>query len=187
MTTMRTAMLDLPEGNAMRAPGEAPGMMALEIAIDEMAEKLGSDPIAFRIFNDTDDPIPAGGLLSTGADVSRFYRMLLSGGQFDGKRILAADTVKEMTRVQTGDLKAGFTPGTGWGLGIGVVREPEDVTAMLSPGSFGHGGAFGTQSWADPKRDLFVILLIQRTGLKNSDASAMRKELQQLAVDAIKE
>jgi xanthine dehydrogenase YagR molybdenum-binding subunit len=53
MTAMRLAVLDLPEGNAMRAPGEAPGMMALEIAIDEMAEKLGLDPIAFRIKNDT--------------------------------------------------------------------------------------------------------------------------------------
>ncbi|HEX4408660.1 MAG TPA: aldehyde oxidoreductase molybdenum-binding subunit PaoC [Xanthobacteraceae bacterium] len=53
MTAMRLAMLDLPEGNAMRAPGEAPGMMALEIAIDEMAEKLKLDPIAFRILNDT--------------------------------------------------------------------------------------------------------------------------------------
>jgi xanthine dehydrogenase YagR molybdenum-binding subunit len=53
MTTMRLAMLDLPEGNAMRAPGEAPGMMALEIAIDEMAEKLELDPIEFRIRNDT--------------------------------------------------------------------------------------------------------------------------------------
>jgi len=58
----RLAVLDLPEGNAMRAPGEAPGMMALEIAIDEMAEKLGLDPVEFRIINDTqvvpDDPSP---------------------------------------------------------------------------------------------------------------------------------
>src|SRR5205814_4309221 len=53
LTGTRLAMLDLPEGNAMRAPGEAPGMMALEIAIDEIAEKLGIDPIAFRIKNDT--------------------------------------------------------------------------------------------------------------------------------------
>ena len=53
MTAMRLAVLDLPEGNAMRAPGEAPGLMALEIAIDEMAEKLGIDPVAFRILNDT--------------------------------------------------------------------------------------------------------------------------------------
>ena len=53
MTAMKLATLDLPEGNAMRAPGEAPGLMALEIAMDEMAEKLGMDPVAFRIANDT--------------------------------------------------------------------------------------------------------------------------------------
>jgi xanthine dehydrogenase YagR molybdenum-binding subunit len=53
LTAMRLAVLDLPEGNAMRAPGEAPGMMVLEMAIDEMAEKLGIDPIEFRIKNDT--------------------------------------------------------------------------------------------------------------------------------------
>jgi xanthine dehydrogenase YagR molybdenum-binding subunit len=53
MTALRLAVLDLPEGNAMRAPGEAPGLMALEIAMDEMAEKLKIDPVAFRILNDT--------------------------------------------------------------------------------------------------------------------------------------
>jgi xanthine dehydrogenase YagR molybdenum-binding subunit len=53
MTKTRLAVLDLPEGNAMRAPGEAPGLMALEIAIDEMAEKLQMDPVRFRILNDT--------------------------------------------------------------------------------------------------------------------------------------
>jgi xanthine dehydrogenase YagR molybdenum-binding subunit len=53
MTAMRLAVLDLPEGNAMRAPGEAPGLMALEVAIDEMAEKLGLDPIEFRVLSDT--------------------------------------------------------------------------------------------------------------------------------------
>ncbi|MDB6170986.1 MAG: xanthine dehydrogenase family protein molybdopterin-binding subunit [Chthoniobacteraceae bacterium] len=53
MTRLRLATLDLPEGSAMRAPGEAPGMMALEVAMDEMAEKLGLDPIEFRIINDT--------------------------------------------------------------------------------------------------------------------------------------
>ena len=53
MTAMRLAVLDLPEGNAMRAPGEAPGLMALEVAMDEMAEKLGIDPIHFRVINDT--------------------------------------------------------------------------------------------------------------------------------------
>ena len=61
MTAMRLAVLDLPEGNAMRAPGEAPGLMALEIAMDEMAEKLGLDPIRFRALNDTQvDPARPG-------------------------------------------------------------------------------------------------------------------------------
>ena len=53
MTRLQLAVLDLAEGNAMRAPGEAAGMMTLEIAMDEMAEKLGMDPVAFRILNDT--------------------------------------------------------------------------------------------------------------------------------------
>jgi xanthine dehydrogenase YagR molybdenum-binding subunit len=53
LTRQRLAELDLPEGNSMRAPGEAPGLMALEIAMDEMAAKLGLDPVEFRIRNDT--------------------------------------------------------------------------------------------------------------------------------------
>ena len=53
LTAMKLAHLDLPEGNAMRAPGEAPGLMVLEAAMDEMAEKLGLDPVEFRVRNDT--------------------------------------------------------------------------------------------------------------------------------------
>ncbi|MFK3890015.1 aldehyde oxidoreductase molybdenum-binding subunit PaoC [Sphingomonas sp. NPDC079357] len=53
LTETHLAVLDLPEANAMRAPGEAPGLMALEVAMDEMAEKLGMDPVRFRIVNDT--------------------------------------------------------------------------------------------------------------------------------------
>jgi len=52
-TSMQLAVLDLPEGNAMRAPGEAPGLMVLEMAMDEMAEALGIDPVDFRVLNDT--------------------------------------------------------------------------------------------------------------------------------------
>ncbi|CAE1136346.1 aldehyde oxidoreductase molybdenum-binding subunit PaoC [Xanthomonas euroxanthea] len=53
MTATRLAQLDLPEGSSMRAPGEAPGMMALEAAMDELAVKLGMDPVELRIRNDT--------------------------------------------------------------------------------------------------------------------------------------
>jgi CubicO group peptidase (beta-lactamase class C family) len=130
-------------------------------------------------------PVPAGGLFSTGHDLARLYRMLLNRGQLDGARILKPASVAEMTTLQTGDLDCGFVPGMGFGLGLGVVKEPKGVTEHLSPGSFGHGGAFGTQGWIDPKKDLFVILLIQRWGLPNADASRMRLDLQALAARAI--
>jgi CubicO group peptidase (beta-lactamase class C family) len=131
-------------------------------------------------------PIPAGGLCSTGPDIARFYRMMLNGGTLDGRRILSPESVKTMTTLQTGEIVCGFTSGMGFGLGFAVVRQPQGVTAMLSPGAFGHGGAFGTQSWADPKQDLILIMLIQRTGLPNGDASTMRQEFQKIAVGALK-
>jgi CubicO group peptidase (beta-lactamase class C family) len=131
-------------------------------------------------------PIPAGGLVSSGADLARLYRMMLNKGELDGKRILSEKAVAEMTRVQTGDIKTGFVDGMGFGYGWAVVREPKGVTEMLSAGTFGHGGAFGTQGWIDPANDVFVVLLIQRTGLQNGDASPMRKALQELAVEAVK-
>ena len=95
-------------------------------------------------------PAPNGGLFSTAPDYARFCQMVLHGGELDGKRYLKPETVKLMTTIQTGDLKTGFTDGNGWGLGWCVVREPQGVTAMLSPGTFGHGGAYGTQAWIDP-------------------------------------
>jgi CubicO group peptidase (beta-lactamase class C family)/glyoxylase-like metal-dependent hydrolase (beta-lactamase superfamily II) len=89
-------------------------------------------------------PAPNGGLFSTAADYARFCQMVLRGGELDGKRYLKPETVKLMTTIQTAGLKTGFTPGNGWGLVWCVVREPQGVTAMLSPGTFGHGGAYGT-------------------------------------------
>ncbi|MGB3739802.1 MAG: aldehyde oxidoreductase molybdenum-binding subunit PaoC [Pontixanthobacter sp.] len=53
IATSYLTTLDLPEGNAMRAPGEAPGHMAIEVAMDELAEKLDMDPVELRIMNDT--------------------------------------------------------------------------------------------------------------------------------------
>lgn len=131
-------------------------------------------------------PIPAGGLFSTAADLARLYQMMLGRGRLGTNRILSEERVAMMTRVQTGDLPAAFTPGMGFGFGWAVVVKPTGVTEMLSPGSYGHGGAFGTQGWIDPHKDLFVVLLIQRAGLPNADASPMRQALQSLAVAALK-
>jgi CubicO group peptidase (beta-lactamase class C family) len=130
-------------------------------------------------------PIPAGGLYSTAGDLAKLYQMMLCRGIAGGKPMVSEASVRTMTQVQTGDLKAGFTEGMGFGFGWGVVRAPQGVTEMLSPGSYGHGGAFGTQAWIDPHRDLFVVLLIQRVGLPNSDASDMRRELQRIAFSAL--
>ena len=91
----------------------------------------------------------------------------------------------------TGDLKAGFTPGCSWGYACGVTFEPQGVTSMLSPGTYGHGGAFGTQAWIDPVRGVAYILMIQRSNLntsyRNNDDTAIRNNFQQAALDAPKE
>jgi CubicO group peptidase (beta-lactamase class C family) len=135
----------------------------------------------------TRTPFPAGGLFSTARDISRFYFMMLNGGSFDGKRILSREAVAQMTRTQTGEIKTGFVPGMSWGFGFAVEKEPTGITRMMSPGTFGHGGAYGTQVWADPKKDLVVILMIQRAKLPNADASPMRDSFQEAAVAAIVE
>src|SRR5688572_27756000 len=112
-------------------------------------------------------PIPAGGLFSTGADLSKLYQAMLNQGRLGDVKILSEQSVKTMTQLQTGDLLCGFTPGMGFGFAWAVVKEPQGVHEMLSQGTFGHGGAFGTQAWIDSHQGLFVILLIQRTGLPN--------------------
>lgn len=66
-----------------------------------------------------------------------------------------------------------------------MVKEPKGITASVSAGTFGHGGAYGTQSWADPKKDLIMILMIQRAKLPNADASPMREAFQNAAVAAL--
>ena len=130
-------------------------------------------------------PNPSGGLFSTAADIAKFYQMILNGGELEGQRIISKEAIEEMTRIQTGDLVTGFTPGNGWGLGWCVVREPQGVTGMLSPGTCGHGGAFGTQSWLDPERKMIFILMIQRTAFGNGDASDVRRAFQTIAVESL--
>ncbi len=129
-------------------------------------------------------PAPNGGLFSTALDYARFCQMVLRGGELDSKRYLKPETVKLMTTIRTGDLKTGFTPGNGWGLGWCVAREPQGVTAMLSPGTFGHGGAYGTQAWIDPSAKRIYILMVQRANFENSDASEVRKGFQEAASEA---
>ena len=62
-----------------------------------------------------------------------------------------------------------------------MVREPQGVTAVLSPGSFGHGGAYGTQGWIDPVKGVAYILMVQRVNFPNSDNSDLRGDFQKAA------
>jgi CubicO group peptidase (beta-lactamase class C family) len=132
-------------------------------------------------------PLPAGGMFSTAPDLVKLYRMLLNKGTAEGRRYLKEETLAKMTRNHTGELRAGFTDGVQMGLGFQLVGTPTGVTGMLSPGTYGHGGAFGTQGWIDPKKELIFILMVQRAGFPNGDASDLRKSLQSIAVSAIKD
>lgn len=126
-------------------------------------------------------PLANGGLFSTAADYAKFCQMLLSGGTLGGKQLMKAETVRKFSAVHSGDLKTGFTPGNAWGVGCCVVREPQGVTEHLSPSSFGHGGAYGTQAWIDPVKDRIYILMVQRANFPNSDASPVRAAFQAAA------
>lgn len=137
----------------------------------------GKPPTAANRF-----PAANGGLFSTAADYLKFARMILRGGELDGKRYLKEESVKLMTSVQSGDLATGFTPGGAWGLGWSVSREPQGPSAALSPGSFGHGGAYGTQVWIDPVKNRIFLLLVQRANFANSDGSEVRAGFQNAAV-----
>jgi CubicO group peptidase (beta-lactamase class C family) len=93
-------------------------------------------------------PMPAGGLFSTAADVARFCQMVLNGGELDGRRYLSENAVKIMTTKQTAEaLKDGY--GLGWSTG---------------GASFGHGGALSTNMSIDSKRGLITVWLVQHAG-----------------------
>lgn len=126
-------------------------------------------------------PAANGGLFSTASDYARFCQMILNGGELDGKRYLKPESVKLMTSIQTGDLKTGFTEGNGWGIGWCVVRKPQGPSEALSPGSHGHGGAYGTQAWIDPEKKRIYLLMVQRANFPNADASDVRRAFQAAA------
>lgn len=107
---------------------------------------------------------PEFGMFSTASDLAAFYNMLRQGGSHGGKHLVSKASVRVMTSLHTGDLKAGHLPGTGFGLAWEVTREPLGTLALMSIGSFGHGGAFGTHGWVDPEKDLVGVFLIQHTG-----------------------
>jgi CubicO group peptidase (beta-lactamase class C family) len=122
---------------------------------------LGGDPTKYRqgaIF-----PAPGWGLYSTAEDLLHFYRMMLNNGVHEGRRYLSPFSVHLMTEAHTtGIHPVGWMRGADYGLAWEVVTDPLGELAGHSKGTYGHGGAFGTQGWIDPQNDLISILLIQR-------------------------
>jgi len=117
-------------------------------------------------------PSGGGGLVSTAADYGRLCQMLLNGGELDGVRVLSPASVGQMVSDQLPpDIRVNAPPlpiidtrrehGQSYGLGF-AVRIADGLSPF--PGSIGDAswtGAFGTQFWIDPKRDLYAILLVQ--------------------------
>ena len=124
---------------------------------------LGGDPAKYRqgaVF-----PAPGWGLYSTAEDLLHLYRMMLSDGEYEGHRYLSPFSVHLMTEPQTTGIQpVGWMRGSDYGLAWEIVTEPLGELAGHTLGTYGHGGAFGTQGWIDPNNDLISILLIQNSG-----------------------
>ena len=116
-----------------------------------------------------------GGLVSTASDYARFSQMLLNGGELDGVRILSRKSIELMTSDhipkgiainQLPDPAADVRPEVGNGFGLGFMVRVADGRSVIpgTIGDYGWGGAFGTYYWADPKRELFAIAMIQTPG-----------------------
>jgi CubicO group peptidase (beta-lactamase class C family) len=111
-------------------------------------EEIPITQLKYPLNDRTRQPMPAGGLFSTAADLARFCRMVLNGGVLEGKRYLSEDAVRQMTTKQTGPaVKEGY--GLGW---------------STNGTTFGHGGAYATNMTIDTKRGLVLIFLVQHAG-----------------------
>jgi CubicO group peptidase (beta-lactamase class C family) len=105
---------------------------------------------------------PEAGLYSTAPDLFNLYQMMLNGGVFNNRRVLSKASVELMTRVHTNNLKAGFSPGMGFGLGWAVVKDVEGMFRLNSIGTYSHGGLYRTYGFIDPQKELIGIILLQR-------------------------
>ncbi|HVT79213.1 MAG TPA: serine hydrolase domain-containing protein [Phycisphaerae bacterium] len=156
--------------------------------MNNQTQKLQEQKISYFYGSDPTDkqrpPLGGAGLISTAQDICRLYQMTMNNGKAGDKQIIKAETLKEMLTPQTGNLR----PGMPWGYGFAIMSDPKFLAgnAMLSPNSYGHGGAFGTNSWVDPKRGAIFVLMLERDRLQPSpDNSPMHIAFQDAAVKAI--
>jgi CubicO group peptidase (beta-lactamase class C family) len=124
-----------------------------------------------------------GGLLSTAHDYLLFCRMLLGGGELDGKRILSRKTVELMASDHTATLDVPYPfPGYGFGLGFAVVLHPGTAGELGSAGAYRWAGAAGTGFFIDPAEDMVAVFMTQ---FLDAQGGKLRKEMRRLAYQAI--
>jgi len=105
------------------------------------------------------------GLSSTAMDYLLFETMLLNKGTVNGKRVLKASSVELMHKNLIGDLYHGIngvTQGTGFGILVRTVLDPNTCGCGRKTGGFGWGGAYGTMTWTDPLNDLVGVYFVQQ-------------------------
>ena len=126
-----------------------------------------------------------GGLVSTARDYLRFQQMILNEGELYGERILAPSTVSLILENHTDNLPIWLTgPGTGFGLGYGVIVDRGKASTPLSEGSAYWGGAYCTISWIDREKDLIGLMMTQ---VRPYDHINIRRDFQVLTYQALVE
>jgi len=103
----------------------------------------------------------SGGLISTAEDYIPMGVMLANGGQLNGKRLLSPKTVEMMRAVHVPDTLPGRAAGEGYGLSVRVVNDHAKRGTMLSTGTFGWSGAYGTHFFVDPVEQLVAVFMVQ--------------------------
>jgi CubicO group peptidase (beta-lactamase class C family) len=120
----------------------------------EMLRGVAHDPTARRMGGVAGHA----GLFGTAADLARFCRMVMGGGELDGVRLLKPATVRLMTSVQTPATML-EKRGLGWDID---TRFSRPRGALFPIGSFGHTGFTGTCVWMDPFSKAFYVFLSSR-------------------------
>lgn len=123
------------------------------------------------------------GLVSTAEDYFQFAQMLLDRGKANGRVLLSPTTIDLMTSPHAPDTLPGSTRGGDFGLSVQVMRDPIALGQRVSSGSFGWGGAYGTNFWVDPKEKLVGVLMIQMQG----GSAETRRDFQTAVMQAIVE
>jgi CubicO group peptidase (beta-lactamase class C family) len=133
-------------------------------------EETKIDQVHYPLTGRNRYPFPAGGLFSTAQDMARFGQMILNTGMYGSKRILSEAAIRQMTSVQTGEIRVNNSDSTGYGFGLSVLKRA--AADGRSAGSFGHGGAYKTMLWMDPQKQLVMVLMRQHAGRFRSPEGA---------------